>query len=149
MIRRAKIKDVKNIQKLIKFYADRDEMLPRSLNELYENIRDFFVFDERGKVAGCCALHVCWQDLGEIKSLAVAQSKHRKGIGKKLINACLTEARSLGLKKIFALTYKPLFFKKFGFNETEKANLPHKIWVDCIKCVKFPDCNEIALIKEL
>ncbi len=149
MIRRSNIRDVKKIQRLIKFYANKDEMLPRSLNELYENIRDFFVFEDNKKICGCCALHVCWQDLGEIKSLAVLKSRRNKGIGKKLLTACLTEARGLKLKKIFALTYKPLYFKKFGFKEIDKALLPHKIWVDCIKCVKFPNCKEIALIKEL
>ena len=149
MIRHAHIRDVKKIQGLIKFYADRDEMLPRSLNELYENIRDFFVFEEDKKIVGCCALHICWQDLGEIKSLAVSGSRQKQGIGRKLLLACLKEAKVLKLKKIFALTYKPLFFRKFGFRETDKANLPHKIWVDCIKCVKFPDCKEIALTKEI
>lgn len=149
MIRRATIKDVKKMQNLIKFYAEKDEMLPRSLNELYENIRDFFVFEQKGKIAGCCALHVCWQDLGEIKSLAVLKTKQGKGIGKKLLLNCLNEAKRLGLKKIFALTYKPQYFEKFGFAQIEKANLPHKIWIDCIKCVKFPDCNEVALIKEI
>ncbi len=149
MIRKANIQDVKHLQKLIKFYAERDEMLPRSLNELYENIRDFFIFEQNKKIIGCCALHVCWQDLGEIKSLAVLKSEHGKEIGKRLLLACLKEARTLRLKKIFALTYKPLYFEKFGFLEIEKALLPHKIWIDCIKCVKFPDCNEVALIKEL
>lgn len=149
MIRRATIRDVKKIQKLIKFYAEKDEMLPRSLNELYENIRDFFIIEQGGKITGCCALHVCWQDLGEIKSLAVLKTKQGRGVGKELLSACLKDAKRLGLKKIFALTYKPLYFKKFGFNEIDKANLPHKIWIDCIKCVKFPDCAEIALIKEL
>jgi len=149
MIRRAVVKDVKQIQKIIKFYAERDEMLPRSLSELYENIRDFFVFEQNRKVIGCAALHVCWQDLGEVKSLAVLSARQHKGIGKKLLLACLKEAESLGLKKIFALTYKPSYFEQFGFREIEKKDLPQKIWVDCIKCVKFPDCNEVALIKEL
>lgn len=149
MIRKAAIDDVKGIKKLITFYADRDEMLPRSLNELYENIRDFFVFEQKGKIWGCCALHVCWQDLGEIKSLAVLKAKQGKGIGKRLLSACLNEARQLGLRKIFALTYKPPYFKQFGFKDVNKSELPHKIWTDCIKCVKFPDCKEFALIKEL
>ncbi|NQU73980.1 MAG: N-acetyltransferase, partial [Candidatus Omnitrophica bacterium] len=109
----------------------------------------FFVFEHKGKVVGCAALHVCWQDLGEVKSLAVLNTRQHKGIGKKLLSACLKEAKRLGLKKIFALTYKPSYFEQFGFREIEKKNLPHKIWVDCIRCVKFPDCNEIALIKEL
>jgi len=149
MIRKATIRDVKKIQKLINFYAKRDEMLPRSLNELYENIRDFFIFEHGGKIAGCCALHICWEDLGEIKSLAVAESKQGEGIGRKLLTACLKDAKRLKLKKIFALTYKPLYFKRFGFKEIDKAALPHKIWIDCVKCVKFPDCDENALIKEL
>lgn len=149
MIRRATIKDVKNIQKLINFYAKKDEMLPRSLNELYENVRDFYIFEQRGRIAGCCALHICWEDLGEIKSLAVAKADQDSGIGKKLLTACLEDAKSLRLKKIFALTYRPMYFKKFGFKEIDKANLPHKIWTDCIKCVKFPDCDEFALIREL
>jgi len=124
-------------------------MLPRSLNELYENIRDFFVFEQGGKITACCALHVCWQDLGEIKSLAVLKARQGQGIGKKLLKACLEDAKKLRLKKIFALTYKPLYFKHFGFRDIPKSNLPHKIWTDCIKCVKFPNCNESALIKEL
>lgn len=149
MIRRATIRDVKNIQRLINVYAKMDEMLPRSLSELYENARDFFIFEHKGKIAGCAALHICWEDLGEIKSLAVAKAKQGHGIGKKLLTACLEDAKRLKLKKICALTYKPLYFKKFGFKEIDKANLPHKIWIDCIKCVKFPDCDEVALIKEL
>jgi len=149
MIRRATIKDVKKIQKLINFYAKKDEMLPRSLNELYENIRDFFIFEHKGKISGCCALHIDWEDLGEIKSLAVLKARQGRGIGKKLLSACMKDAKKLKLKKVFALTYKPLYFKRFGFREIDKAHLPHKIWADCIKCVKFPDCDEFALMKEL
>lgn len=149
MIRRATAGDVKSIQKLINFYAAKDEMLPRSLNQLYENIRDFVVFEEKGKIVGCSALHVCWQDLGEIKSLAVLGSRQGRGIGAKLLAMCLEDARRLKLRRIFALTYKPQYFKKFGFSDIDKSNLPHKIWSDCINCVKFPDCDEIAMIKEL
>lgn len=149
MIRRATINDVKRIKKLIDFYAKRDEMLPRSLNELYENIRDFFVFEYKKKVVGCAALHVCWQDLGEIKSVAVAKTRQGRGIGRRLVSACLEDAKGLNLKNIFVLTYTPLYFEKFGFREVDKANLPHKIWIDCVKCVKFPDCDEVALMKEI
>jgi amino-acid N-acetyltransferase len=148
-IRKATIKDAKKIQKLINFYAKKDEMLPRSLNELYENVRDFYIFEHKNRIIGCCALHICWEDLGEIKSLAVAKANQDRGIGKRLLSACLQDAKKLELKKIFALTYKPAYFKKFGFKEIDKANLPHKIWTDCIKCVKFPDCDEFALIREL
>jgi len=149
VIRKANVTDVKKIQKLINYYAKRDKMLPRSLNELYENIRDFFVYVERKKILGCCALHIDWEDLSEIKSLAVAPSKAGKGAGKKLLLECIKEARSLKLKKIFALTYVPGFFEQFGFTVINKSELPHKIWSECIKCVYFPKCKEIAVMREI
>lgn len=149
MIRKAKVTDVKKIQKLINHYAKRDKMLPRSLNELYENIRDFVVYADGAKVHGCCALHIDWEDLSEIKSLAVAPTKAGTGVGRKLLEECLKEARTLKIKKVFALTYVPGFFKKFGFKIVDKAKLPHKIWSECIKCVYFPGCKEIAVMKEL
>ena len=149
MIRKAKVTDIKKIQKLISYYAKRDKMLPRSLNELYENIRDFVVYADGAKVYGCCALHIDWEDLSEIKSLAVVPSKAGTGIGKKLLEECLKEAKALKIKKVFALTYVPGFFKKFGFKVVNKSKLPHKIWSECIKCVYFPGCKEIAVMKEL
>lgn len=149
MIRKAGIKDIKQIQSLINTFAKLDSMLPRSLNELYDNIRDFWVFEEAKKVSACCALHVCWEDLAEIKSLAVDLKKQRKGLGTKLVNVCIDEARQLGAKKIFALTYKPEFFKKFGFRKVKHTSLPHKVWAECINCPKFPNCQEIAVLKIL
>ncbi|HUW23689.1 MAG TPA: N-acetyltransferase [bacterium] len=149
MIRKAKISDIKELQKLINFYAERGEMLPRSLNELYENLRDFLVFEEKEEILGCCALHVSWEDLGEIKSLTVKSGYTGKGIGKKLIEGCLKETKELGIKKVFALTYKPEYFKKEGFRKIEKDELPHKIWSECINCPKFPDCDEVAMLKEM
>ncbi|MFH1996361.1 MAG: N-acetyltransferase [Candidatus Omnitrophota bacterium] len=149
VIRKANVTDVKQIAKLIKYYAARNKMLPRSLNELYENIRDFFVYTEGKAVYGCCALHIDWEDLGEIKSLAVARSKLRKSIGRRLLESCLKEARALKLSRVFALTYAPEFFKKRGFAPFDKQNLPHKIWNECIRCVHFPDCGETAMLKEL
>lgn len=124
-------------------------MLPRSLNELYENLRDFWVALDDGKIAGCAALHVSWDDLAEIKSLAVAEEVQGKGVGKKLVSLCLDEARELGVKKVFTLTYKPGYFKRFGFKIVKNSALPHKVWADCINCCKFPNCNETALIKKL
>lgn len=147
MIRKAKIEDIKQIQKLINSFAKLDLMLPRSLNELYENIRDFWVVEENKRIIGCAALHISWDDLAEIKSLAVAKNKQRSGLGRELINACLNEAKQLGAKRIFVLTYKPEYFKKFGFKKIKHENLPHKIWAECINCCKFPDCQEIALLK--
>lgn len=149
MIRKAKIEDIKQIQNLINTFAKQDLMLPRSLNELYENLRDFWVAEENKKIVACCALHISWDVLAEIKSLAVAKIKQGKGVGKALVEACLNEAVELGAKKIFVLTYKPDFFKKFGFKRVKHADLPHKIWAECINCCKFPNCQEIALLKKL
>jgi amino-acid N-acetyltransferase len=149
MIRKAKIGDIKQIQALINSFAKRDLMLPRSLNELYENIRDFWVAVDGEKIIGCAALHISWDDLAEIKSVAVARIRQDRGIGKELVSACLAEARQLGAKKVFVLTYKPAYFKKFGFKRVATRNLPHKIWAECINCCKFPDCQEIALLRKL
>jgi len=149
MIRKARIEDIKKMQGLINSFAAEDLMLPRSLNELYENLRDFWVAEENKKIVGCCALHVSWEDLVEIKSLAVAKNKQKKGYGAAMLSACLNEAKNLGAKKVFALTYKPEFFKKFGFRKIKHDSLPHKVWAECINCCKFPDCDEVALIKKL
>ena len=150
MIRKANIKDVKRIQELINYFAAKDLMIARSLNELYENIRDFWVWKEEGDILGCAGLHVTgWQDMAEIKSLAVDKSKHKKGIGSQLVLKCLEEAKELAVKKVFCLTYSPKFFMRLGFKKIAKAKLPQKIWVECCNCPKFPDCKEIALIKNL
>ena len=149
MIRKARITDVKQIQKLVEVFANKGEMLPRSLSELYDNLRDFYVYEEDGNVIGVCALHICWEDLVEVRSLVVAEGHTKKGIGKKLVNACVDEAREFGIKRVFALTYQRVFFEKLGFHEIDKVHLPHKIWGDCIKCSKFPDCDEIAMVRAL
>jgi len=149
MIRKAKIKDIKQIQELINYFAKQDIMLPRSLNELYENIRDFWVVEEKKKIVGCAAMHISWDDLAEVKSVAVSKKYHGKGIGRELVAACLEEAGLLGAKKVFVLTYKPEFFMKFGFKRVKHSSLPHKIWAECINCCKFPNCQETALLKNL
>ena len=149
MIRKAKISDVKDIQKLLTSYASRGEMLSRSLSELYDSLRDFYIYEEDEKVLGTSALHIVWEDLAEVRSVAVAEGAGRRGIGSQVVGACLEEARSLGLKRLFCLTYKPYFFAKFGFVVVDKSELPHKVWGDCIKCVKFSVCDEIAMILDL
>jgi amino-acid N-acetyltransferase len=149
MIRKAKISDVKDIQKLLTNYASRGEMLSRSLSELYDSLRDFYIVEEDGQVLGTSALHIVWEDLAEVRSVAVAEGAGRRGIGTQVVSACLEEARMLGLKRLFCLTYKPDFFAKLGFVVVDKSELPHKVWGDCIKCVKFPDCDEIAMILDL
>lgn len=124
-------------------------MIPRSLNELYESIRDFLVSEDGGAITGACALHILWEDLAEIRSLAVREEHQRMGTGRKLVRRCLSEARSLGIDRVFVLTYQPDFFKKLGFTDIEKSSLPQKIWGDCIRCPKFPECDEHALILDL
>ena len=143
--------DVKPIQKLLEQYAQKGLLLPRSLSELYGYLRDYYVFipEEGNEICGVCALHLCWEDLAEIKSLAVDGAYTRRGIGSQLVEACLSEAITLGLYKIFALTYRVDFFSRFGFKEVDKSLLPHKIWSDCLKCVKFPECDEIAVLLEV
>ncbi len=149
MIQKAKIKDGPNIQKLIASHAKDGLMLPRSILEIYENIRNFIVYKKNGKVVGTSALSICWEDLAEIRSVAVAKQESGKGIGSKLIQACEDEAKKLGIKKVFVLTYIPDYFKKFGFRVIPRSKLPHKIWKDCINCPKFPDCGEVPMMKEL
>ncbi len=149
LLRKARIADVKDIQTLIHSFAQADLMLPRSLNELFDHLRDYWVCERAGKIIGCCALHVCWQDLAEIKSLAVERRLQCKGIGTRLVEACMNEAKTMGAKRVFVLTYQPDFFKRFGFRRVTHASLPHKVWAECINCPKFPDCREIALLKTL
>ncbi len=149
MVRKAVLKDAKAIFALVESFARKGEMLHRPMTDIYEYIRDFYVYEENGKVVGACALHVCWEGLGEIRSLAVSGEAFGKGVGKDLVSACVDEARHLGADSVFALTYKPAFFEKLGFKSVAKEVLPQKIWGDCVKCIKFPNCDENALILEL
>ncbi len=145
-IEKARIKDVPQIHKLINSFAERGEMLARPLSEIYENIRDFFVVREGDQVIACAALHVAWSDLAEIKSTAVAKKYQRKGYGARLVEACLKEAKELGIETVFSLTYQPGFFARMQFKEVDKMTLPRKIWTECYRCPKFPDCDEVALV---
>ncbi len=141
--------DVQEIQKLVNENAQKGQMLALSLSEIYEQLRDFYVCRQGGEVVGACALHVVWDDLAEIRSLAVKEGLRRRGLGRRLVEAALKEAAALGVRKVFALTYQREFFRDLGFAPVEKTALPHKIWNDCLKCVKFPDCDEEAFIIEL
>jgi amino-acid N-acetyltransferase len=149
MIRKAEIKDVIPIQNIINNFAKDGFMLARSLNELYENLRDFWVYETGKRVVGCCALHISWEDFAEVKSLAVEERFQKRGIGTALVEACIQEAKQLGVKNLFVLTYIPQYFKRFGFKRISHEKLPHKIWAECINCPKFPNCKEVALIKKL
>jgi len=148
-IRKARISDLKEVHNLINDFAKREQMIPRALNELYETLRDFVVCDMDGTVRGVCALHIMWEDLAEIRSLAVDKEFQKRGIGRSLVKRCLKEAKDLGIKRIFALTYHPDFFKRLGFRDIDKASLPQKIWGDCLRCHKFPECDENAVIINL
>jgi amino-acid N-acetyltransferase len=148
-LRKAKVKDANEIFKILQHYALKEVLLPRSLNSIYENIRDFYICEIDGKIVGVGSLHVYWEDLAEIKSLAVLEDYQNYGIGSKIVKACLEEAKELGIKKVFALTYVPTFFEKLGFKITDKSNFPQKVWTECIHCVKFNDCKEVPVVIEL
>jgi len=149
LLRKAKIKDAKDIQTLVNYYARQGQLLPRSLNELYESIRDFYVYEENLEIVGVCALHINWEDLAEIRSLAVKEERNGEGVGMRLARVCLDEAKSLDISSVFALTYRPGFFEKLGFQKVDKTLLPQKVWQDCLKCIKFPECDEEAVMIQL
>ena len=151
MIRKANLRDVKAIHRLLQEYGKKEELLARPLSQLYDHVRDFSVYVDQDsqQLTGCCALQICWEDLAEIRSLAVHPEHRGKNIGTQLAETVLQEAKSFQVKRVFTLTYKPNFFKPLGFTIIERSDLPLKIWGDCIICVKFPDCDEIAMMKEL
>ncbi len=145
-VEKAKIPDIPQIHQLVNYFAEKGEMLARPLSEMYEDIRDYFVIRKGGRVIACAALHVSWSDLAEIKALAVAEDIQKQGVGAQLVEACINEAKELGIPVVFCLTYKPAFFKKMGFSVVDKMQLPRKVWTECYRCPKFPDCDEVALI---
>ena len=161
---KAEVHDAQSIHDLVNLYAQRGDMLPRTLGEVYENLRDFFVVRSpstlrqgsgqassggAAEFLGCVALHIVWADLAEIKSLAVPEDVQARGIGSLLVRAAVEEARGIGLERVFALTYRPAFFERLGFVQADVMTLPRKVWNECYRCPKFPSCNEIALVYEL
>ncbi len=148
-VEKAKVSEAPRIRKLVNSFAARDFMLPRSLSEIYENIRDYFVARLGDEVVGCGALHIAWGDLAEIKSVAVSEEWQRKGGGETLVNACIEEAKELDIPMVFCLTYEVSFFGKFGFQLVDPVELPRKIWGECLRCPKYPDCDENAMVLKL
>ena len=148
-VTKARIEDVPQMHRLINDFANRGDMLPRALSQIYENLRDYFVIRDGDSVIGCAALHVNWMDLAEIRSLAVDQSRQREGLGAALVKACVEEAISLGLPRVFCLTRAPEFFAHQGFVPSDRSQLPHKVWAECYYCPKFPDCDEFALMYDI
>lgn len=152
MIRKAKLSDIKAIHNLLEIYSSKGELLPRPFSKLYDHLRDFIVYVDKDSdtIIGCCALQFCWENLAEIRSLAVHPDHLRKKIGTALAETVLSEAKLYEIKKVFALTYKPGFFEQIGFIQIDKRELPLiKIWSDCLLCVKFPNCDETAMIKDI
>jgi amino-acid N-acetyltransferase len=151
MIRKATIKDAKAIHKILQEFGSQGRLLPRPLSKIYDHMRDFSVYVDpsENRVIGCCALQFCWEDLAEIRSLAVIRDFQKMGIGKQLALNALSEAKAYNIKQVFTLTYEPEFFRKFNFVKIDRSELPLKIWGDCILCIKFPDCDEIAMMKQL
>ena len=151
MIRKASIIDIKSIHALLQIYGDQGKLLARPLSELYDHVRDFYVWQDNDsdQIKGCCALQFCWEDLAEIRSLAVHPQYKGQGIGADLTSEALKEAKAFNVSKVFTLTYEPDFFNRFGFSKIDRSQLPLKIWADCIICVKFPDCDETAMVKTL
>lgn len=145
-IRPARMGDIKAVYSLLRQFADKGLLLGRSISSLYDQLRDFVVYDDDNGIQGVCSLHICWENLAEIRSLAVAENSQGRGIGKELVVSCLDEACSLEISTVFTLTYQADFFKKLQFIDIKKDKLPHKVWSDCLQCPKFPDCDEEALI---
>jgi amino-acid N-acetyltransferase len=151
MIRKAKTSDVRPVQQLLANYAQQGKLLARSLSELYANLRDLFICEdvENHRIVACCSLHVVWEHLAEIRSVAVDEQYTGRGIGRQLVEACIREAGELGIARLFVLTYETGFFERLGFHEVDKNVLPHKIWADCLHCPKFPECDEIAMVLDV
>ena len=148
-VERATLRDAEDIHRLVNFWAARGDMLPRTMGETFENLRDFFVVREAGRVVACGALHIVWADIAELKSVAVDEARQSAGYGSLITRACVEEARVLGLERVFALTYRPGFFERLGFLQVDVMTLPRKVWNECYRCPKFPGCNEIAMVCEL
>ena len=146
---RARVSDANSLHRLISHFAAKGEMLPRALSEIYDGIRDYFVVRKGDRVIACAALHVTWVDLAEIRSLAVDEQEQNQSIGSLLTQACLEEAKELGIPRVFCLVRKPAFFESHGFQLIDKTELPQKVWAECYRCPKFPNCDEVALIRYL
>ena len=149
VVRPAAIGDVPTIHHLLEIYAAKGNLLPRTFSELYRHLRDFFVVDINGQVVACAALEIFTEDLGEVRSLVVDEAHERRGLGRLLVERVLDEARTIGLRRVMALTYVPPFFHKLGFRTVGKETLPEKVWGVCVKCYKYNHCDETAVLKEL
>jgi len=137
---------------MINISAGKGEVLPRALMDIYGSLRDFFVYvdEETVTIAGICAMNIIWENLAEVRSLYVEEGYRNRGIGRNLVEACISEAITLQLYRIFTLTYRKDFFVHLGFKEVERSSLSEKIFSDCFRCSKYPDyCDEVAMVVDL
>jgi len=148
-VRKAIVKDASAIAGIVNYQAQKGTMLQRPISKIYDNLRDYYVVEHNGEIIGCGALHVTWSDLAEVRAVAMKDGFNGKGYGSKLVEKLIEEAKSLEIEKVFVLTYQDKFFERMGFKEIDKSDLPQKIWSECVNCVYFPDCDEIAMIKFL
>lgn len=148
-LRKARMEDVPAMHRMINGHAESGRMLARPLSELYENLRDYWVVEEGANVVACCALHINWSDLAEIRSLAVDGQHQHRGLGRALVRECIVDAKAMGISRVYALTREPAFFESIGFRQTGVSELPRKVWGECIRCPKFPECDEIAEVMDL
>src|SRR6266513_1786971 len=147
MIRPATVYDVPRVQEIINSHAELGKMLFKSLAQLYEDLRDFAVYEEGGQILGCVGLTIIWADLAEVRSLAVAAGQQGRGIGRQLVDWTFSEARRLHIRKLMSLTYEQRFFEKLGFEVVSKDSLPLKVWSDCVRCPKREGCDEFAMVR--
>jgi amino-acid N-acetyltransferase len=150
-LRKARISDVRSIHSILMDCSKQELLLPRSYSDLYSHLRDYYVIarDQEPGISGCCALSIVWENLAEVRSLAIVSDLRGQGWGRKLVEACLSEAITLGIYSVFTLTYQVAFFARLGFVEISKDVLPQKVWADCLRCPKFPDCDETAMLMEM
>ncbi len=144
-VRQARLADVPRMMPLLNQYAQQAEILPRTEEDVYRSIREWVVAEAEHKLVGMGSLLVVWQNLAEIRSLVIDPNCQGRGLGRKIVNLLLDEARLLALPRVFALTRKPGFFLKMGFELTRIEKLPRKVVRDCVFCPKFHACDEVAL----
>jgi len=146
-LRKATVHDVPAIADIVNCYAQQGTMLPRPISRIYDNVRDYHVIEHNSEIIGCGALHVMWADLAEIRAVALREEYTGKGYGRLLVEVLMEEAKDIEIQKVFVLTYRPEFFEKLKFTVIQKTELPHKIWSECVNCINFPDCSEVAMLR--
>jgi amino-acid N-acetyltransferase len=152
LVRKARLTDVNEMFRIINHYAESQLMLPKTQLQLYENLRDYSVVSEGSapnRILACGALHIYWENLAEVRALAVAPGMNGKGIGTSLVRELLAEARGLGIEQVFVFTYEPKFFSRFGFIQVEHRTMPLKVYNECFNCPKFNKCDELAMVLHL